>query len=106
MIKWDLRHPAAIISVPVSLTFRFAHESLLHPRNAAERVGIDTMGRDGKGAKRITTTLSESQFDEVNRIADANGVKAAFVVRRAIDQFLESEKAGQPVLPFQSKVAK
>ncbi len=57
------------------------------------------MGKDGRDAERVTTTLSRRQKAELNRLAEAEGVKVAWLVRRAVEQFLE-HKAGGPMLPL------
>ena len=55
------------------------------------------MGKDGRDAERVTTTLSRRQKAELDRLAEAEGVKVAWLVRRAVEQFLE-QKAGGPML--------
>lgn len=65
------------------------------PRIAAE----PTMGKDGKDAERVTTTLSRSQKLELDRLAKAEGVKVAWLVRRAVERFLE-QASGGPMLPL------
>lgn len=57
------------------------------------------MGKDGRDAERVTTTLSRRQKAELDRLAEAEGVKVAWLVRRAVEQFLE-QKAGGPMLPL------
>ncbi|MBO9576591.1 MAG: CopG family transcriptional regulator [Sphingobium sp.] len=57
------------------------------------------MGKDGRDAERVTTTLSRRQKAELDRLAEAEGVKVAWLVRRAVEQFLE-QKAGGPLLPL------
>jgi hypothetical protein len=65
------------------------------PRIAAEPM----MGKDGKDAERVTTTLSRSQKLELDRLAKAEGVKVAWLVRRAVERFLE-QASGGPMLPL------
>jgi hypothetical protein len=65
------------------------------PRIAAELL----MGKDGKNAERVTTTLSRQQKAELDRLADVEGVKVAWLVRRAVERFLE-HSAGGPLLPL------
>lgn len=57
------------------------------------------MGKDGKDAERITTTLSRSQKLQLDRLAEREGVKVAWLVRRAVERFLD-EANGGPHLPF------
>ena len=60
------------------------------------------MGKDGKNAKRITTTFTKEQHASLLRIADANKVDVAWLIRRAVDRFIEQVDgdAGSPLLPF------
>jgi hypothetical protein len=69
------------------------------PRIAADCRGGD-MGKDGRDAERVTTTLTRQQKAELDRIARAEGVKVAWIVRRAVDRFLE-QQAGGPLLPLE-----
>lgn len=57
------------------------------------------MGKDGRDAERVTTTLSRRQKTELDRLAEAEGVKVAWLVRRAVERFLE-QRAGGPMLPL------
>lgn len=65
------------------------------PRNAAEVI----MGKDGRDAERVTTTLSRAQKSELDRLAERDGVKVAWLVRRAVERYLETERGG-PMLPL------
>jgi hypothetical protein len=65
------------------------------PRIAAE----PRLGKDGRDAERVTTTLTRKQKAELDRLAKARGVKVAWLVRRSIERFLE-EAAGGPRLPL------
>lgn len=67
------------------------------PRIAAESCG-DVMGKDGRDAIRVTTTLTRSQYAEVERIAKQNGVAVAWLVRRSVEQMIENANGG-PMLP-------
>lgn len=60
------------------------------------------MGKDGKDAERVTTTLSRLQKLELDRLAKAEGVKVAWLVRRAVERFLE-QASGGPMLPLDFK---
>lgn len=57
------------------------------------------MGKDGRDAERVTTTLSRKQKAELDRLAKKQGVKVAWLVRRAVEKLLE-ESAGGPMLPL------
>lgn len=57
------------------------------------------MGRDGRDAERVTTTLSRRQKAELDRLAKKQGVKVAWLVRRAVQRLLE-EASGGPMLPL------
>jgi hypothetical protein len=60
------------------------------------------LGKDGRDAERVTTTLTRTQKAELDRLAKAQGVKVAWLVRRAVERFLE-ESAGGPMLPLDLK---
>ncbi len=73
-----------------------------HGDFAAERRGLPRsldLGVDGRDAERVTTTLTRTQKAELDRLAKAQGVKVAWLVRRAVERFLE-ESAGGPMLPL------
>lgn len=72
------------------------------PRNAADRSGAWRLGKDGKDAERVTTTLSRAQKLQLDRLAEKEGVKVAWLVRRAVERFLD-EANGGPQLPFEFK---
>lgn len=72
------------------------------PRNAADCSGGLHVGKDGKDAERVTTTLSRAQKVQLDRLAEREGVKVAWLVRRAVERFLE-ESDGGPQLPFESR---
>ena len=55
------------------------------------------MGRDGVGAKRVTTTLTITRKSQLERLAAREGVKEAWLVRRAVEKFLD-EVGEEPVL--------
>lgn len=60
-------------------------------------LGGTHMGRDGRDAKRITTTLSRERKAELDRVARAHGVKSAWLTRRAVEHFLDEIAAGHPL---------
>jgi len=60
------------------------------------------VGKDGLNAERVTTTLTKRQKAGLDRLASAQGVKVAWLVRRAVEKYLEDE-AGGPMLPFEAE---
>lgn len=72
--------------------------NMFAPRNAADNRGV-IVGKDGRDAERVTTTLSKRQKAELERVADARGVKVAWLVRRAVERFLD-DASGGPMLPL------
>jgi hypothetical protein len=73
-------------------------------RKAADCSGGVKMGKNGKDAVRVTTTLSLSQKLQHDRLAEREGVKVVWLVRRAVERFLD-EANGRPQLPFEFKSA-
>ena len=65
------------------------------PRIAAEWI----VGKDGRNAERVTTTLTKRQKAELERVAEAQGVKVAWLIRRAVERFLD-DTSGGPLLPL------
>jgi hypothetical protein len=57
------------------------------------------VGKDGRDSTRITTTLSLKQKAELDRVAKREGVKAAWLVRRAVERLIEQANGG-PMLPL------
>jgi hypothetical protein len=57
------------------------------------------MGKDGKDAERVTTTLSRAQKIHLEHLANKEGVKVAWLVRRAVERFLDQANGG-PMLPL------
>lgn len=68
------------------------------PRIAAEFI----VGKDGRDAERVTTTLTKRQKAELDLLAKTQGVKVAWLVRRAVERFLE-DATGGPMLPLDLK---
>lgn len=60
------------------------------------------MGQDGKDAKRVTATLTKTQFNELERLSEKSGVSMSWLVRKAIEGLLE-KAAGGPMLPLDLK---
>lgn len=52
------------------------------------------MGRDGANAKRVTTTLTSQRKRELESLAEREGVKEAWIVRRALERYLDEIGAG------------
>lgn len=71
------------------------------PRIAAE----SSVGKDGRNAERVTTTLTKRQKAELERIAETQGVKLAWLIRRAVERFLD-DASGGPMLPLDLEGAK
>jgi hypothetical protein len=70
--------------------------------NAAECRGTQRerpVGKDGRDAWRVTTTLTRAQKAELDRIASIEGVKVAWLVRRAVERLIEQANGG-PLLPL------
>jgi predicted DNA-binding protein len=57
------------------------------------------VGKDGQDAERVTTTLTKRQKAELDRLAKAQGVAVAWLIRRAVERYLE-DSAGGPMLPL------
>lgn len=57
------------------------------------------MGKDGKNAVRVTTTLTRQKHEDLERIAKKHGVAVAWLVRRAVERVIE-EEGGGPLLPL------
>ena len=57
------------------------------------------MGKDGRDSARVTTTLSRKHKAELDRLAKKEGVKAAWLVRRAVERLIE-QAGGGPMLPL------
>jgi predicted DNA-binding protein len=55
------------------------------------------MGRDGANAKRVTTTLTISRKSQLERLAQREGVKEAWIVRRAVERYLDEIGDGSVV---------
>ena len=52
------------------------------------------MGRDGADARRVTTTLSVGRKTELESLAKREGVKEAWIVRRALERYLDQIAGG------------
>lgn len=57
------------------------------------------MGKDGRDAERVTTTLSRAHKTELDHLAEREGVAVAWIVRRAVEAYLETARGG-PMLPL------
>lgn len=49
------------------------------------------MGKDGVNAYRVTTTFTREQHVALDQLAQAKGVKVAWLIRHAVKGFLEQE---------------
>ncbi|WP_375312846.1 CopG family transcriptional regulator [Bradyrhizobium sp. A5] len=58
------------------------------------------MGQDGKHAQRVTTTLRKDRYAQLTAIAKKRGVALSWLIRHAVERFLEEESGG-PRLPFE-----
>jgi len=47
------------------------------------------MGRDGLNARRVTTTLTVARKSQLEGVAAREGVTEAWIVRRALEQYLD-----------------
>jgi hypothetical protein len=52
------------------------------------------VGKDGRDAERVTTTLSRQQKAQLERVAQMQGVKVAWLIRRAVERLLEEAQGG------------
>lgn len=72
-------------------------------KESADRRGMPrtfAMGKDGRDASRVTTTLSRRQRDELERLAKQTGVKVAWLVRHATQRLLDEANRGTLPLDF------
>lgn len=59
------------------------------------------MGKDGKNAERITTTISKELSARLDHLAKESGVAKAWLVRHAVEQFFRDHvDRGQLRLPL------
>lgn len=52
---------------------------------------------------RTTISLSQDQYKQLQKLADANGLSVAWVVRQAVGEFLEKVGKDQPYNPLTNK---
>lgn len=55
------------------------------------------VGKDGLSARRVTTTLSMDRKAELERMAERERMPEAWIVRRAVERFLDEFKS-KPVI--------
>ena len=58
------------------------------------------MGKDGRDAVRLTTTLTRSQYEKLDELAKENQVKLAWLVRYATQKLLKESEEGTLQLDF------
>lgn len=59
------------------------------------------MGRpkSDRKTRRISISLDDRDYQALREIAETNDVSAAWLVRRAVADFLNAEAVGQEILP-------
>lgn len=57
------------------------------------------MGKDGKNAARLTTTLTQQQYRALEKLGQKYDVKMARLLRRAVERLLEQETNGRSLVP-------
>ncbi len=60
------------------------------------------MGKDGKNAVRVTTTLSTQQHAALEQLAKKHRISLSWLVRKAVDMLIEQAEGG-PFLPLEFK---
>jgi len=60
------------------------------------------MGRDGRNAVRVTTTLTRQQHGALERLGTQHHVKVAWLVRHAVERLLDEANHGTLPLDFES----
>lgn len=73
---------------------------ICHRRGMPRKTAEFAMGKDGRNAVRVTTTLTRQQHAELNRLADQNSVKIAWLVRRAVERLVDEANRGTLTLDF------
>ena len=58
------------------------------------------MGKDGRDAIRVTTTLSTRQYEMLSQLCDQHQVKLAWLVRYATQRLLKEAEEGTLQLDF------
>jgi hypothetical protein len=58
------------------------------------------MGKDGKNAVRVTTTLSRQQHAALEEMANKNRISVSWLIRKAVDMLIEDAHGG-PFLPLE-----
>lgn len=70
---------------------------------SAERRGTPRrwkVGKDGRDAVRLTTTLSRRQYNQLQKLSEKHEVKLAWLVRYATQQLLRDAEKGTLQLDF------
>jgi len=73
-----------------------------HVETVAE--GRAVVSRSSRKESRTSVILTEDQFKQVREIARANDVSVAWVLRRAVDDYLETQGAPSPELVGRRKL--
>lgn len=61
------------------------------------------MARTRIGGDRLTITLGPGQREQLEAIAERHGAGLAYIIRQALDGFIEDARSGQQQLPFTRK---
>lgn len=56
------------------------------------------MGKDGRNAIRLTTTLTKEQHKALEHLAQTYGVKLAWLIRKSVERLLEQEAQKQSLI--------
>lgn len=62
--------------------------------------------KENRQKDRITVTLEEGHRAQLEQIARKNRVKLAYVVRKAVADFLANPQRGEPILDFSTDLDK
>ena len=60
-----------------------------NPRRFTAENGRADMGRDGANARRVTTTITVARKTQLENLAAREGLKEAWIVRRALENYLD-----------------
>lgn len=57
------------------------------------------MGKDGKNAARLTTTLTQQQYRALESLGQKYDVKMAWLLRKAVERLIEQEESERSLVP-------